>query len=90
MYYMPGACKEFFLYSFFIYNSSARAIRKTALRAYYGWRRCFPHRLTLSTSAHQETDSYAGINPSPDDRWLNCYFYLLLPHCYKLIDRIAF
>jgi len=24
-------------------NSSARAIRKTALRAYCGWRHCFTH-----------------------------------------------
>ena len=60
--------------SFHVYrNSSARAIRKTALRAYCGCRRCFIHCRALGSSDCQTTDSYAGINPSPVIRWLNCY-----------------
>ena len=55
-------------------DSSARAIRKTALRAYCGWRRCFTHLQALSSSACQQPDSYASINPSPDTRWLNWYY----------------
>ena len=49
-------------------NSSARAIRKTALRAYCGCHRCFAHILALSSSDCQEPDSYASINPSPDNQ----------------------
>ena len=54
-------------------NSSARAIRKTALRAYRGLRHRFTHLQALRTSACQLPDSYASINPSPATRWLNCY-----------------
>ena len=53
-------------------NSSARAIRKTALTCFLRLRRCFPHVLALSSSVHQKTDFYASINPSSDDRRLNC------------------
>ena len=42
-------------------NSSARAIRKTALRAYCGYRRCFTHWQALSSSDCQSTDPYASI-----------------------------
>ena len=56
-----------------IRNSSARAISKTALRAYCGCRRCFTHQQALSASVHQSPDSYASINPPPDDRSLNYY-----------------
>ena len=49
-------------------NSSARAIRKTALRAYCGCHRCFAHILALSSSDCQEPDSYASINPSPENQ----------------------
>ena len=49
----------------------SRAIRKTALTCLLRLRRCFAHKRALSTSACQEPDPYASINPAPDIRWLN-------------------
>ena len=59
-------------------NSSAHAIRKTALRAYCGCHRCFAHILALSSSDCQEPDSYASINPSPDNQMAELLVYIVL------------
>ena len=64
----------FFLF-FFICNSSARAIRKTALRAYRGWRHRFTHKMALSSSGMERVDSYASIN-----RPASSLMAELLPH----------
>ena len=39
-----------------------------------GFRRCFAHKQARSSSDRQSSDSYASINPSPDIRWLNCWW----------------
>ena len=77
-------CRAELLFS----NSSARAIRKTALRAYCGCRRCFAHILALSSSDYQETDSYASINPSPDNQMAELLRYLP-SYSDQFIDRIS-
>ena len=59
-------------------NSSARAIRETALRAYCGCRRCFAHILALSSSDYQEPHSYASINPAPDNQMAELLLYIVL------------
>ena len=59
-------------------NSSARAIRKTALRAYCGCCRCFAHILALSSSVYQEPDFYASINPSSDNQMSELLVYIVL------------
>ena len=54
----------------FFYYSLASAIRKTALRANYGYRRCFTHKLALR----------------PYTVWLNCNIKLRhLRRKYKMI-----
>ena len=54
-------------------NSSARAIRKAALPCLPRRCRIFAHKKALTPSARQSPDLYASINPSPADRWLNCW-----------------
>ena len=68
-------------------NSSARAIRKTALRANYGFRHCFAHLRALRRSGYQSPDFYAGINPSPDTRSLNCYRKGMVLWLEKIIEE---
>ncbi len=42
-------CFSYTLWLNFLCKSSARAIRKTALRAYCGWRHCFTHKQALNS-----------------------------------------
>uniref|UniRef100_UPI003AB99EFA hypothetical protein n=2 Tax=[Ruminococcus] torques TaxID=33039 RepID=UPI003AB99EFA len=53
-------------------NSSARAIRKTALRAYCGCRHCFTHKKALSTYRCPLAKTCKHVLCFPNTIWLNC------------------
>ena len=54
-------------------NNSARAIRKTAPRAYCGWRHCFTHKWALSAYRCPLAKTCRHVLCFPYTVWLNCY-----------------
>ncbi len=54
-------------------NSSARTIRKTALRAYRGWRHCFTHKRAFNSYRCPLTKICKHILCFTYTVWLNCY-----------------
>ena len=70
-------------------NSSASAIRKTALRAYRGIRRFFAHDLALTSCNLPACSLMQAWSAFAPDAWLNCCYRNFMSSCLFFIAESA-